>query len=590
MEKIFTAPTSPGVYLFKNALNKPVYVGKAKNIRNRLKSYLASSRGLDIRKQEMIRSAKDVSFIVTENELEALALEANLIKQNKPRYNVILRDDKNYPYLRIDLTEEWPHLEIVRRIKKDRALYFGPYIPASGMHETLALIRKFFRVRLCRYSLTREMRPCVQYQMGRCPAPCANLVSKEEYEKTVDEVISFLKGRNKGLLDLLRKEMQTLSERQMYEEAAEVRDRIQAIEKIWDSQKVVSPRINEMDIIGYHVKAPDAAFVVLFIRNGIMTGSKEFFLQNAADIEPGELIHTFIEMFYSGPVMPPAQVLVQQFPDDRQNLETWLSERKGKRVVIAASHRGLKRNLIKMASENASVFIEHYKVKGHEPVLQEIQKRLGLSRLPESIGAFDVSTLHGADSIGAFIVWENGHFQKRFYRSANIRTVEGMDDFAMMRESVVRIVNNIKGAVPDLIIIDGGKGQLDAALKGFSELGLSPMPAVIAIAKDPDRVFAEWLDMPVGLEDGSPSSLLLKRIRDEAHRFVITRHRKARKRKLLTSSLEDIRGIGKKRRLALLKQFGSIDAIRDASLEEIAAVKGLNRDLAQKIKDFLSEQ
>jgi excinuclease ABC subunit C len=587
-EKIGSAPTVPGVYILKNAQGRPIYIGKAKNIRNRLKSYLAAYPGLDMRKQEMINTARDVSFLVTQNELEALALEANLIKQNRPKFNVVLRDDKNYPYLRIDLGEEWPYLEIVRRIKKDDALYFGPYIPATGMHETLALIRKFFNIRFCRYQLSKEMRPCVQHQMGRCPAPCARLVSREEYMKAVEEVISFLKGRNKGLLDLLRKEMHNLSDRQMFEEAAKVRDRIGAIEKIWESQKVVSPRLGEMDVIGHHGKGKDVGFVVLFIRNGIMTGSKEFLLQNAADISPGELLHSFAEMFYSGPAMPPSSVLVTQLPDEHENLEQWLSGLKGRKVMFETSRRGLKKSLLDMARENAEVFLSNHRVREHEPVLREIQERLNLSRMPESIGAFDVSTIQGTESVGAFIAWEDGHFQKRWYRYVNIKTVQGMDDFAMMRESVARILNNIRMSVPDLIVIDGGKGQLDAALKGLREVDLEHMPEVVALAKDPDRVFAGWFEEPVNLEDGRPSSLLLKSIRDEVHRFVITRHRKARKSKLLTSSLEEIQGIGKKRRLALLKYFGSLEAINKASLEEIAQVKGFNRDLAEKIKEFLS--
>jgi len=582
------APTSFGVYIFKDKRKRPLYIGKAKNIRKRLRSYFAQGATLDLRKQEMVHLAHDISYIVTENELEALALEANLIKQDRPKYNILLRDDKNYPYLRIDMNDEWPFLEVVRKLRNDGALYFGPYIPAGAMHETLALIRKYFTVRLCKYDLSRVSRPCVQHQMGKCLAPCAGNVSRNEYMKAVEDTISFLKGKDKRFLSLLREQMLHLSEQEMYEEAALVRDRIAAIERIWDKQKVVSPRLGETDVIGISVKGNNAAFVVLFIRNGIMTGSKEFFLSKVADMPPGELLHGFLETLYAGPLLPPSTILVPFSPDDTENLSLWLSNKKEKKVTVTTAQKGLKKDLLDMATENAAIFADHYKAKDHESVLQEVQELLGLERLPGSISVFDISTLHGSDSLGACVIWEYGHFQKQLYRFVKIKTVKGMDDFAMMRETVRRILNRMGSRIPDLVIVDGGKGQLDAAHKAIYELVLEDPPDIVSIAKDPDRVFAHWLEHPVNIENSRQSSLFLKRLRDESHRYVITQHRKARKSRLLTSSLEEIKGIGKKRRLALLKHFGSLDAIREASLDEIAHVEGFNASLAGKVKEFLS--
>jgi len=586
-EKISSAPVAPGVYVFRDAASQPIYIGKAKSLRSRLKSYVSHTAGLDARKREMVSTAADVSYIVTASELEALALEANLIKQDRPKYNVVLRDDKNYPYLRIDAGERWPHVEVVRRFRKDGALYFGPYIPASGLHETLSLIRKHFGMRLCKYNLSREMRPCVHYQMGRCPAPCANLVSREEYARAVAEVVNFLKGKNRGMLERLRSQMQALSDRQMYEEAAKVRDRIGAIERIWDSQRVIAPRLGEADVIGYHVRDPDVAFVILFVRNGIMTGAKEFLLRNSSDIEPGELMHSFLEMFYSGPVMPSSRIMVPVLPHDRGNLERWLGGKRGSRVSVGRPVRGLGRDLLGMAESNAGIFMKGQKTVRHETVLRDLRERLGLRALPVRIGAFDVSTIQGTDSVGGYVVWEDGLFQKRDYRVAGIGTRGQGDDFAMMRESVVRILERTKQALPDLIVIDGGKGQLEASLKGIAELDLPFVPEVISIAKDPDRVFAKWLPGPVSLEDSSPSSLLLRSVRDEAHRFVVGRHRKLRQGRLLTSSLEEVAGVGRRRRIALLRHFGSLEAIRAASLDEIASVGGLNRVVARRVKEFL---
>jgi excinuclease ABC subunit C len=588
-DKIASAPTSYGVYLFKDSRGRIIYIGKAKNLRNRLKSYSGNVSGLDHRKQNMVKTAHDVSYIVTDNELEALALEANLIKQNRPKYNVLLRDDKNYPYIRIDLNEEWPRIEVVRRIRKDKALHFGPYIPAGGLRETLALIRRHFNIRPCRYAVLDNIKPCVQYQMGRCPAPCGGLISKDEYMNQVNEVINFLQGKNKDLLQDLHKQMLSYSAREMYEEAAKVRDRIAAVEQIWDSQKVVAPRLGEIDIIGSHSKGRNTAFVVLFIRNGLMTGSKEFHLQGVTDIPRDELFHSFVEMMYSNQVIPPSELVLKTMPTDSDTLVTWLSEKRGRCVRIEVPQRGQKKKLVEMAVRNAEVFLNQYKEPEHDKTLSDISVLLKLDRKPQSIGAFDISTIGGASSVGAYVLWENGRFVKDAYRYVNIKNVRGIDDYAMLDETITRIIRNLDNNIPDMILIDGGKGQLDVSRRAIGKLGLAFKPYIIAVAKEPDRVFTGRRIQEIPINNNKPSSLLLRSIRDEVHRFAITRHRKARSGKMLSSVLEEIHGIGKKRRLELLRHFGSIDAIKKASLEDITGLKGFNQTMAKKIKEGLSQ-
>ncbi len=586
-DKISSAPTKPGVYLFKDPKGRIIYIGKAKNLRSRLKSYVSGTSGLDARKLKMVESARDVSYLLTDNELEALALEANLIKQNRPKFNVVLRDDKNYPYIRIDLNEEWPRIEVVRRVGSDKALYFGPYIPAGGLRETLSFIRKYFDLRPCRYSSMQRVKPCVQYQMGRCPAPCDGKVTREQYMSYVDEVVNFLRGKSKQLLGVLRAQMHEYSEREMYEEAARTRDRILAIEKIWDSQKVVSPRLDDIDVIGMDMRANDIAVVVLFVRKGIMTGSKEFLLSGLADISQKELLYSFIEMFYSNQVIPASNIVLPEMPDDPDILVQWLNEHRGQRVKIEVPKRGTKRKLVEMACLNAGEFLSQQRSVDHSSSLKDLQRLLGLDEAPFSIGAFDISTMLGASPIGAFIYWESGSFIRENYRYVNIKTVKGMDDYAMIKESILRIINKRLKDVPDIIVIDGGKGQLEAARKAFMSLGLEHEPEIIAVAKDPDRVFMTGR-RAINIDNSKPASLLLKSIRDEVHRFAITRHRKSRSGKVLSSVLEQIPGIGKKRRLALLRHFGSVERIKKAAVDEISGLEGFNEPIAKRLKEYLN--
>lgn len=593
IEKVRNVPQKSGVYLLKDEKERVIYVGKAKKLRNRLKSYFQRPSDLDPRKLSMVKLVADFSYIITKNELEALILEATLIKQHKPKFNIVLRDDKSYPYLKLTIEEEWPKLEVVRRVIKDGSLYFGPYVPAQGMWDILAFTRRNFPIRICNYSLEKPMRPCIQSQMGRCPAPCAGKVSRNEYMKIVDEVKLFLKGKRGELLDKLERKMITLSQELKFEEAARIRDRIKNITHAWESQRVVAPELGDMDVIGYFSDSVDVVFNAFFIRNGILTGTKDFYVRDAGNLPAGEILGSFIGLFYTKEVIPPGEIIVGNRPNDLRNLKTWLRKKGGKEVRITVPREGKRQELLRMADENAEQVYKSRKSTVPDETLEAIRDRLKLPSLPHSIGAFDVSTISGSESVGAFIYWSEGEFKKNLYRHLRIRGVSGIDDYSMLNESITRILRNLEERVPDLIVIDGGKGQLEIAKEVIKTDGIirndATPPMLIAIAKDPDRAFTISSDI-IHLEDRSRESLLLKKIRDEVHRFALSYHRKLRGTKLLESPLERIHGIGRKRRLELLRRFGSIDAIRNAPMEEIAKLKGFNKVVAQNLLSELRRQ
>lgn len=584
-EKLSCTPTKPGVYLLKSQKDKITYVGKAKNLRNRLKTYFQRPESLDARKSHMIELVTDFSYIITGNELEAFALEANLIKQYKPRFNVVLRDDKNYPYLKLTIDEQWPRLEVVRKIRKDGALYFGPYVPAQGMWDLLAFIRKNFPIRVCKYSLDKPIRPCIQYQIARCSAPCSGTMDRDEYIKIVDEIRLFLRGERKELLRNLEQKMITLSHELKFEEAARTRDHIKNIEHAWESQRVVAPELGDLDVIGFYSDGADDVFDVFFVRNGILIGTKDFYLRDLGKLPKGEVLHSFIEMFYAKEIIPPVEIIVGDRPDDLKNLKAWLKE-KGRPVVIKVPREGKKLDLLKMADENAAQVFKTKKIPEVGEVLRVLKERLALPRLPHTIGAFDVSTIAGSESVGAFVCWSEREFVKDLYRHVRIKNVLGIDDYSMMNELITRTLKNLGERIPDLIIVDGGKGQLEIARVVVETNGITSIdgkqPMLVAVAKDPDRAFTSESEF-ITLEDGSPSSLLLKGIRDEAHRFAVSYHRKLRDKRMAESPLQMIHGIGKKRRLELLRHFDSIDAIRNATIEEIVTIKGFDQKIAEKL-------
>ena len=577
-------PAKPGVYLFKASGERVIYVGKAKNLKNRLRSYFQGSSKLDARKSAMVGEIKDFSYIATDNELEAWILEANLIKQYKPRFNIVLRDDKNYPYIKVTVTEEWPRVEVVRKIAKDGNLYFGPYIPAQAMWEALGFIRKNFLIRTCGYLLDKPLKPCIQYQMKRCFAPCARKISTKEYKKMVKNIILFLKGEKTGLLGRLEKKMQRYSAEMRYEEAADVRDGIARLRRAFESQKIIAPELGDLDVIGFYKGeeecSGDAAINILFIRNGMMIGAKDFFIDNQLCSGDSEIMRSFIELFYSKEVFPATTIVTNIVPEDRAALISWLQNKKNIRVRIEVPKEGKKLEILKMSNDNARLHFGAKRKAHKEEFMVEMAERFNLSKPPQSIGAFDVSTLFGSESVGALIWWERGEFRKENYRHLRIKWVEGMDDYSMLYETVIRTFRNLQGNVPDLILIDGGRGQLEFARRALKDAGLDT--DILSVAKKPDRAFLVDGGV-IDLEDRNRSSLLLKKVRDEVHRFVITFHRKLRDKRLTESLLEKVPGVGKKRRLELLRHFESIEKIRKASPEEIAKIKGIGINMAENL-------
>ena len=586
-EKLSRVPAKPGVYLFRDDKNRTLYVGKAKDLRNRLRSYFRKSAALDERKAAMVRSARDFEYTVTGNELEAFVLEANLIKQYRPRYNILLRDDKSYPYLKLTVNETWPRLEVVRRIQKDGARYFGPYVPSGAMWEILSFIRNNFTIRSCRYSLEKRMRPCIQHQIKRCIAPCSGKVDHAQYMKMVNEVRLLLEGKNRRLIEILEKQMNKLSGEMRYEEAALVRDRVRAIRRISETQKAVAPELGDVDTIGMFREEGRAVFKILFIRNGIMIGSRHFFIGNSSGETEAYLLRNFVGQFYGKEIIPPPEILCPLPPDDLQILLSWLSGKRGSQVKISVPKRGIKRELVEMADQNAESLARSEQNTGWKNTLRELAAFLRLEKLPEDIGAFDISNISGKEPVGAFVYWADGRFHKERFRHIRMDAVKGPDDYSMMKEMIRRTVKNLEGNLPDLVIIDGGRAHLDAALEVLEEKHIET--EAVGLAKDPDRIFLKESEAPLSLEDGKAPSLLLKRIRDEVHRFAIRYHKKLRSKRVFASPLEEIPGIAKKRRFALLRHFGSIDAIRNARVEEIASLPGFHRAIAERVLEALSK-
>ncbi|MBF0487267.1 MAG: excinuclease ABC subunit UvrC [Nitrospirae bacterium] len=594
LEKLSITPPLPGVYLFKNAKEKILYVGKARSLRNRLRSYFHKSISGDLRKSALVDEATDFSFVVTQNEIEALALESNFIKQYRPKYNVILKDDKNYPYLKITVTQQWPGIEVVRRFDHGGDIYIGPYVSSRGMRETLDFIRKYFHVRTCRYKIENLKRPCVEYQIGHCGAPCVGLISREDYMAAVNDMIKFLKGDNQTILANLTQAMAIHSESLQYEKAAIVRDKIAAIRETWETQNVIDPALADSDVIGYYGTGNEGMFNVFFIRNGVLTAVKDFHIKDLKGLSYKQLLYTFIEQFYNKDIVPPDRIIVAQKPAQPGTLRAWLKKRKGNLVDIIIPidpAPGTLADILNMATETAK---RNLSLKrglmdtADNAIMSELAHRLNLPDPPTNIGAFDVSTISGSESVGAFICWRDGRFAKDSYRRLKIKTVTGVDDYSMMTEIFMRVAKNLGDEFPHLLVIDGGKGQLESATSALRQLNAEGLfiytpPAVISIAKNPDRVFIPGALRGISLEDGSQSSLFLKRIRDEVHRFAITYHRHLRDQRMKRSPLEAIKGISKKRRLELLRHFDSIEAIRAAKPEEISSLKGFNAKLAQTI-------
>jgi excinuclease ABC subunit C len=603
-EKLQNLPAEPGVYLMKDGRGHIIYIGKALSLKNRVRSYFQKS-AKDEKTELMVRAIADLETIVTHTELDALILESTLIKKHHPRFNIILRDDKNYPYLRLDLKDEYPRLDVVRGLKKDGALYYGPYVPAGGMWEILSLIRRTFPLATCKKEFKKDKpeRPCVQHQIGRCVAPCSGEVGKDVYRDMVSQVRLFIEGKNRDLVDLLKQRMEEASERMDYERAAELRDRIARIEGAFEKQKIISPGFENQDVIGIATEGGHCDIQALFIRNGMLLGRKDFYLSDVHGMADEDVLGDFLHQFYAKEMIVPAEVLLPLDVPDREVLETWLTGKREARVEVAVPQRGRKRELVQMASDNAAQSLKEHLLsrKSKERILLRLQEELGLRNLPRRIEAFDISNIQGTESVASMVSFENNLPDKRNYKRFKIRSVEGSDDFASMAEVVRRRYTRAKeeGTLPDLILIDGGKGQLNSTLDVLMELGITE-PDVIGLAKarsgeegsarEFERVFLPGVEEPVILDPTSATTHLVARARDEAHRFAIAYHRKLREKRAVRSELDDIPGIGETRKKALLRHFGSVAKVRQATVDELASMKGMSNKAAVAIAEFYKDR
>ncbi len=591
-------PKLPGIYIMKDSRLEILYIGKAKVLRNRVRSYFQNSRTLHPRTRMFLDKVRDIKFLTTKTEAEALILESNFVKKHQPRYNVLLKDDKHYPYLRLTTQEKFPRLEVVRQVRKDKATYFGPYTMVKEVRETIRLIYKIFPLRQSKDKLNGQpmRRPCLNHQMGRCLAPCAGKVSPDEYKKVVEDVELFLKGKNTSLLKNLKAGMEAASAETRYEEAAIFRDKIQAVQTVLDKQKIISTSLQDQDVIAYCSEKDQAMAQVLIIRDGKMLSEKIFKMKSLNEMEEDETLSSFLKQYYAEEVVLPAEILLPHPVEDSDLIADWLSEKKGTRVRLETPVIGKKRDLVRMAEENARFAMRVERDKGNVGTrsLEELQTALGLNHFPEVIEGFDLSNISGRHAVGSMVVFENALAEKSKYRRYKIATVKGIDDYAMLREVMTRRYRrllNEGSPLPNLVLIDGGKGHLNSGREVFEALGLLDRVDLACIAKgkyrnnlDTDEVYLLHKKEPVLFKENSPSRFLMQRIRDEAHRFAISHHRRLRDKEALSSPLENIPGIGKKRRLLLLKQFGSLENIRNASVEELTTLPGITPSLAEKLR------
>lgn len=621
--RVGSVPTGPGVYHFKGSQGESLYVGKAANLRNRLRSYFGHTLGLEPKIRRLMERAADFELTVTESESEALLLENLFIKKHKPRYNARLKDDKTYPYIKIDLKEDFPQVYITRRVRQDGARYFGPFASAGSVRKTLDILKKLFPYRSCTKVITgTDDRPCLEYYINRCVAPCVSYSTKEQYHEVIGEVISFMDGRTETVVRDLKRRMRGASDDLEFERAGRLRDQIQAIERVNEGQKVASLGMENEDAIALARGARDEAWVEVFtIRHGKLVGRDHFIMEGTRDTTEARLLADFVKQYYdSAPFIPP-RVLLQTALDEEEApaIREWLSERRGRPVRFFVPQRGEKHRLVQMVEENARQGLEQLMTSwatdqnALNQAMAILAEELSLPALPRRMECYDISNTQGTNPVGSMVVFQDGQPKKAHYRRFQIKGVEGPNDYAMMQEMLRRrfkhlakvaaseerpaIVDVKDGetegspdaawtTVPDLVIIDGGKGHLSAAQEVFLELGVNFIP-LSSLAKEREELFMPDIPEPIVLPRTSPALFLVQRIRDEAHRFAIGYHQRIRSRKATQSLLDVVPGIGPRRKRMLLGKFGGLGGIREASVTDLAAVPGMTMRLAQKIKEYL---
>jgi excinuclease ABC subunit C len=615
--QIGALPRRPGVYLMHDVGGAVIYVGKAVDLHSRVRSYFQPSAWENPKVRALVFEIADLEFIVTDSELEALILEANLIKQHRPRYNVRLKDDKRYPYIKITQADPFPKVLITRRMEQDDSRYFGPFTSASAVHQTLDLLRKSFPYLTCNREITgHDERPCLYYDIKLCLGPCIGAVTQEEYRAMIRGLARFLEGRSEEVIADLEARMEAAADEWDFEQAASLRDQLQAVRRIVERQKIVSSFGTDQDVIAFAREENDACVQVFFIRGGKLLGREYFVLEGTQDEDEREVMAAFLKQFYEEAAYVPPEVLLPERIEEALIIEQWLKRKRGAKVTLHAPRRGQKRELVALAAENAAETLASLRVQWqadahkHEQALAEIQETLELPQPPIRIECYDISTTQGTEVVGSMVVFVQGVPRKSEYRRFVVRSVQGQDDYASMREVLQRRFRRwqmttsdlspgggIKGSsgrdikgwakLPDLLVVDGGRGQLGIAVEVLKEFDLLARVPLAALAKQREEIFLPGRARPVLLPRRSPGLFLVQRVRDEAHRFAITHHRARRRRAGVASQLDSIPGVGPARRKALLKAFGSLDAIRAASVEQVAAVPGIPRTVALAIKEHL---
>ena len=583
-------PEKPGVYLMHDAEGKVIYVGKAVVLKNRVRSYFRNLASHSPKVKAMVAKIAEIETIVTSSEVEALILECNLIKKYRPRYNISLKDDKTYPYLKVTMQEDFPRLFATRRQSRDGAKYYGPYADASAMHATVKLLRSMFPLRTCR--TMNPDRPCLNYHIKRCLAPCAGLVSKAEYQQMIKSVCMVLDGRTADLERELKQRMQDAAENYAFEEAARLRDQLQAVERLNESQKAVTNNGGDMDIIGFAQDMTGICLQIFFVRKGKLIGRDNFFLQDTGDT-PQEVLTAFVKQYYNEATFVPKEIVLPYLPeaDEQSVIEIWLTDKAQRKVELLKPQRGVKKELLQLANDNALKLLQErlrkgsLSLKNDVQAAEELQQALGLPHSLMRMDCFDISHTQGSETVASMVVFRNGSISKKDYRKYKIVSAEGKpDDFKSMQEVVYRRYKDYED-LPDLVVIDGGKGQLSSALEVIRGLGLAELP-VVGLAKREEEIFLPHRSTSILLDRDSAALHLIQRIRDEAHRFAITFHRKLRGKRNLVSVLDHVEGIGPKRRQELWKAFKTLDAMKAASIEELAAVESMNMAAAQTLYDF----
>jgi len=610
--KLDTLPTKPGCYLYKDSTGKIIYVGKAVNLRNRVRSYFHES--VDSPKtRELVKHIADLETIIVSSELEALILEMTLIKKHRPKYNVRLKDDKRYPYIKIHYADAFPKVTVTRHMDEDGARYFGPYTSVWAVHQTLDVLRKIFPYLTCDRVITgTDPRACLYHDIKLCLAPCIGASTQTDYRAMIDDLGRFLRGHTEPVVKRLRDEMLTASENLEFEKAAALRDQLVAIERVVEKQKVISTEQVDSDVIAFARSDGEACVQIFFIRAGKLIGREFFVLEGTADESGAQIVEQFVKQFYDEAAYVPQEVLLPEEIEEARIINEWLnSKRTGDKVSLTVPRRGMKKDLVDMAAENAAETLTTLRAQWeadkskHVTAMNDLQTALNLPRPPGRMECFDISNTQGVAAVASMVVFEQGTPKKAHYRRFNIKTVEGPNDFASMKEALSRRFKRWKDAnadephapgqkkddsftrLPDLLIIDGGKGQLGVAIEVLKEFGLFEMVPVCGLAKQLEEIFLPYQGNSILLPRRSQGLYLVQRIRDEAHRFALEGHRARRSRIGLASQLDSIPGIGPTRRKALLKRFGSLDGIREATVDQLSNVRGMTRTAAEAVKDFL---